>query len=272
MKNNIADKIRAILDQDEPEAPAEDAGEVGDMEITAAPAKGGGQTSKITPPGADDGADPMGHEANKEEVAANIGPGGDDVAPEPVASLIPEDFDAPAMDNGQIRDASIAKHMDNDSYESWQPPGDPWKYELYAGTGIDDTFLVATSPKTGKPIKMTMESHPEMFKAIIATAPSYPGEDEVDPPDVDFKQGPGDVARVMPPMEIKGDPNSGIDFKQGPGDVQDASAVDNQTVSSEVVGAIEEISRKYGVNPEDIFEEMSRYKAQGKEYLSGDNS
>tara|TARA_R110002167_G_scaffold18637_4_gene69606 strand:- start:13135 stop:13968 length:834 start_codon:yes stop_codon:yes gene_type:complete len=82
-------------------------------------------------------------------------------------------FESPEVGYNEEKNLSVAKAMKSDSYDEWQAKDDPWTYSAKFGEGdrIEDVVFYATSPKTGKRVKVTQESNAEAFNAIAATNP-----------------------------------------------------------------------------------------------------
>ncbi len=90
-----------------------------------------------------------------------------------MAGAMEGDYDAPEMDMNEKRDAAVSKSMDSDNYTSWQPKGDPYRYELIAGEEADMSGAYIVATKDGKSVKIRQDKDPETFYKAMAMNPEF---------------------------------------------------------------------------------------------------
>jgi len=176
MRQTLAQKIRALLSQEESSTVSDDPGAAGDMDIASPP-------PNPDPPGRPAPAPEPAPEPEPEPEPEPAPAPAPAPAPEPAIpeadappSLIPDDYAGPVADQNAIRDGAVHKNMDNDNYEAWQPVGDPYKYEFFAGEGVEDSYFITTDTRSGKAYKVSGQKDPDMFLSIMEQSPSYKAE------------------------------------------------------------------------------------------------
>lgn len=162
-KQTLKMKIADLLAQKgEGESVAGDAGVAGDADIGAPPAEA---PMPAPMPEAPEMEMPEAPEMETDVVGGMPGV--------LMAGAMEGDYDAPEMDMNEKRDAAVAKSMDSDNYTSWQPKGDPYRYELIAGDAPDMSGAYIVATKDGRSVKIRQNKDPETFYAALGMNPEF---------------------------------------------------------------------------------------------------